>query len=710
MFSKRRARRLLVNGLLAGGLLSAAFAAPASATHFRGGDINYAQIGGTNSTNADFQTTQSYRCTYFFASCPAVGTTVALPSVGHGDGSFSAGNYVVVASNDAEDNFTARENESHNYADLARRTAAFASCCTISTLLNNPDASYRVFADVNLAQDPQSPRTSVPPVVNVGAPGVQTFSVAASDPGGQTLRWRLATDAETQGFQSNPPDFAVNPSTGQASFDTTGKTLGLYHASVVIEAMSGTDVRSSTQTTFLIRVGAGAGNQAPVYVAPTPADGGDYTVAPGANLSIDLRATDPDAGDTVDIVPGPLPAGATFNDTPANPVNGTFSFTPTLAQNNQDFILNFTAQDGKGGSDLRSYTVRVRGAATPNVPPTVTITTPDDGATYATGQNVAADYACADSDGTVVTCAGPVADGSPINTATAGTKTFTVTATDDDGDTATKTVTYHVRTPNVPPTVTITRPVDGATYLPGQNVAAQYTCADSDGTVASCVGPVANGQPINTATSGNKTFSVTATDNDGATKTESVSYRVGVVAGLCRGTALSLLGLDPATANPAETPCATKTKTLASVNTKLASGGGLLGSLLGNTLTASLLDAGTTAGATSARAEAHVADVTVRLGVTAVRIQGVHSQASSTLTSCGSATVSGTSSVASLSVAGVAIPLSGTLTVPLLGGAIHLNQSVRSGNTITQRAVFIDLPGTALDIVLGESKAGVVCS
>jgi hypothetical protein len=33
-----------------------------------------------------------------------------------------------------------------------------------------------------------------------------------------------------------------------------------------------------------------------------------------------------------------------------------------------------------------------------------------------------------------------------------------------------------------------------------------------------------------------------------------------------------------------------------------------------------------------------------------------------------------------------------------------------SGNSITRRAVFLDLPGTALDVVIGESKAGVVCA
>jgi hypothetical protein len=65
-----------------------------------------------------------------------------------------------------------------------------------------------------------------------------------------------------------------------------------------------------------------------------------------------------------------------------------------------------------------------------------------------------------------------------------------------------------------PPTVTITTPPNGAVYVVGQTVNADYTCDDGPygWGVASCVGDVANGDPIDTATPGTKTFTVSSTD------------------------------------------------------------------------------------------------------------------------------------------------------------------------------------------------------
>jgi hypothetical protein len=59
---------------------------------------------------------------------------------------------------------------------------------------------------------------------------------------------------------------------------------------------------------------------------------------------------------------------------------------------------------------------------------------------------VRADYDCADQVNAsgVRSCAGPVAPGAPIDTASLGTKTFTVNAVDNAGNTATETRTYAV--------------------------------------------------------------------------------------------------------------------------------------------------------------------------------------------------------------------------------------------------------------------------
>lgn len=78
------------------------------------------------------------------------------------------------------------------------------------------------------------------------------------------------------------------------------------------------------------------------------------------------------------------------------------------------------------------------------------------------------------------------------------------------------------------PSISIASPVDGATYLLGQSVAADYLCEDEAGGsgLASCSGTVADGAAIDTATVGAKTFTVNAADNAGNTSSSEVSYRV----------------------------------------------------------------------------------------------------------------------------------------------------------------------------------------
>jgi hypothetical protein len=99
-------------------------------------------------------------------------------------------------------------------------------------------------------------------------------------------------------------------------------------------------------------------------------------------------------------------------------------------------------------------------------PPSATITSPGDGATYALGATVTAAYTCTPgaNGGTLKAgtagCSGPVATGVAIDTSTLGVHAFTVTATDTDGQSAAATSTYTVTTPVTSrPIVTDIRPV-----------------------------------------------------------------------------------------------------------------------------------------------------------------------------------------------------------------------------------------------------------
>ena len=73
----------------------------------------------------------------------------------------------------------------------------------------------------------------------------------------------------------------------------------------------------------------------------------------------------------------------------------------------------------------------------------------------------------------------------------------------------------------------------------GQEVAADYSCSDDGSGVASCVGSVANGSPLDTGSPGDKTFTVNATDKAGNQASKSVSYSVA------DGTAPSIAFTNP---------------------------------------------------------------------------------------------------------------------------------------------------------------------
>jgi hypothetical protein len=98
------------------------------------------------------------------------------------------------------------------------------------------------------------------------------------------------------------------------------------------------------------------------------------------------------------------------------------------------------------------------------------------------------------------------------------------------------------------PTIDITAPVAGVSYEKGSQVLADFSCADAETAVESCVGTVADGAPIATGEVGHFEFTVTATDLAGNVETKTVVYSVlhdsveGNVSGTVPGTLSLTIG------------------------------------------------------------------------------------------------------------------------------------------------------------------------
>jgi hypothetical protein len=78
-----------------------------------------------------------------------------------------------------------------------------------------------------------------------------------------------------------------------------------------------------------------------------------------------------------------------------------------------------------------------------------------------------------------------------------------------------------------PPTVDLRTPRDGARYELGQVVPADYDCVDEPGTAPpTCVGDLPVGAPVDTASLGEHTFTVSSQDAAGNVGTETATYTV----------------------------------------------------------------------------------------------------------------------------------------------------------------------------------------
>jgi fibronectin type 3 domain-containing protein len=284
--------------------------------------------------------------------------------------------------------------------------------------------------------------------------------------------------------------------------------------------------------------GAPANNPPSVSIT-SPVNGATFT----APASIAINATASDSDGTVAKVDfyqnGNLLGTDTttpYSFTWTNVAAGSYSLTAVATDN-----LNKT-----GTSSPISITV-----SGPNAPPSVTITSPANGATFTAPASIQINATASDSDGTV-TKVDFYQNGNLLGTDTtspysftwsnvaAGSYSLTAVATDNLNMTGTSTpISITVSGPNVPPSVSITSPVNGATFTAPASIPINATASDSNGTVTK-VDFYQNGNLLGTDTTspysftwsnvpaGNYSFTARATDNGGATTTSSaVSVTVG---------------------------------------------------------------------------------------------------------------------------------------------------------------------------------------
>jgi hypothetical protein len=263
-------------------------------------------------------------------------------------------------------------------------------------------------------------------VAVLAAVALFALPAAAYADDGAPIVYLSVTDgwAYPQGYDVSFGFLCVSPSSTIVSCEASqpmGSKLDTFHAGPHTVWATGTDWEgrqtTATATYTVIDI------TKPHVNFNTPSE--DATFEQGSFVTADYSCEDDPGGLGLydGYCAGTLPVGAPIDTSQL----GTFSFSVTTVD--KQFNVD---------QETIHYSVVDR------TPPTITLATPGDGATYRLGEQVWAAFWCEDRGSGMNGCKGDVADGAPIDTSTFGTKTFTVTAYDRAGNVSHTTHTYSV--------------------------------------------------------------------------------------------------------------------------------------------------------------------------------------------------------------------------------------------------------------------------
>ena len=246
--------------------------------------------------------------------------------------------------------------------------------------------------------------TIVPDPQVPGAPTIRIFNPQAQlYPAGYPLEAFYLCESETSFVVSCEGDVPVG---SRVDTTTTGRNTFTVRA---------TDAEGRTSTasvTYEI-----LDFWAPEVIARAPGNGSEYEV--GQSVEVDYECLDEPGGSGVLLCDGELHDGQPLDTSRA----GTFTvriWTADRANNVGERSITYTVVD--------------------RTPPTITVSSPQEGAVYVLGTSVVASYSCQDA----VSCRGNVESGALVDTSIVGARSFTVTARDASHNVATETRSYRV--------------------------------------------------------------------------------------------------------------------------------------------------------------------------------------------------------------------------------------------------------------------------
>ena len=264
------------------------------------------------------------------------------------------------------------------------------------------------------------------------------------------------------------------------------------------------------------------------------------------------EALGPDWG-TSTVVPSPEPPGAPriliFSPKPRQYPPGEPIPAGYLCESDTSVVVSCEGDVPFGSlietepAGLRTFTVRARDAegrtSTATVTfevlewrfPTITVRRPQDGAEYALGETVLADYKCADdpSGSGIEVCAGDVQPGQQLDTSRVGSFTLRFWTWDRSRNYVETFVTYTVvRRDRTAPSITLESPPNGAEYVLGRAAWVNYWCVDEPfgSGLELCEGDAPAGAPLDTGSVGARSFTVRARDRAGNASAVTHAYRV----------------------------------------------------------------------------------------------------------------------------------------------------------------------------------------